>query len=108
MTASSGIYFPQNQCAFHTLFISSIGTFFVSGKKKKTQMVMRTTKPAKNKKRPNFMWQSMLRKNWPMTKVKNMLTETLMACPADLISRGQISLGTSHPSGPQDQANAAT
>jgi hypothetical protein len=72
------------------------------------KMVMITTKPAKNKKRPNFKWQSMVRKNWPMKKVKNMLTETLMACPADLISRGQISLGTNHPNGPQDQANAAT
>lgn len=24
MTASSGIYLPQNQCAFHTVFISSM------------------------------------------------------------------------------------
>ncbi|CAA6658407.1 unnamed protein product [Spirodela intermedia] len=38
-----------------------------------------------------------------MTKVKNMFTETLMDCPADRISRGKISDGTSHPRGPQDQ-----
>ena len=43
-----------------------------------------------------------------MTKVNNMLTETLMACPAERISRGQISLGTNHPNGPQDHAKAAT
>merc|ERR1712232_825333 len=68
------MYLLQNQCAFHTLFISSIGTPFVSG----------------------------------MKKVKNMVTDTLMACPADRISKGQISLGTNHPSGPHDHANAAT
>ena len=61
MRASSGMYFPQNQCAFHTLFISSIGTFFVSGKKKNMKMVMTITKPAKKKKRPNFIWQSIER-----------------------------------------------
>ena len=43
-----------------------------------------------------------------MTNVNNMLTDTLMAWPADRISRGQISLGTNQPNGPQDQANAAT
>ena len=43
-----------------------------------------------------------------MAKVKIMFTATLMACPADRISRGQISLGTNHPNGPQDHANAAT
>jgi len=54
------------------------------------------------------MWQSIVRKNCPMRKVKNMLTETLMACPAGLISNGQISLGTNHPNGPHDHANPAT
>ena len=43
-----------------------------------------------------------------MMKVKNMLIETLMDCPADRISRGKISLGTNHPNGPHDHANAAT
>ena len=31
-----------------------------------------------------------------------------MLCPADRISSGKISLGTSHPRGPHDQANPAT
>lgn len=43
-----------------------------------------------------------------MRKVKNMLTETLTACPAGLISNGHISLGTNHPNGPHDHANPAT
>lgn len=43
-----------------------------------------------------------------MRKVKNMLTETLTACPAGLISNGQISLGTNQPNGPHDHANPAT
>ena len=43
-----------------------------------------------------------------MMKVNNMLTETLIAWPADRISNGQISLGTNQPSGPHDHANAAT
>ncbi|XP_048136079.1 ARM REPEAT PROTEIN INTERACTING WITH ABF2-like [Rhodamnia argentea] len=60
MMASSGMYLPQNQCAFYALFISSIGTFFVSGKKKNMKMVIMTTKPPK-KKRPNFRAQSMER-----------------------------------------------
>lgn len=102
------MYFPQNQCALNTLLISSIGTFFVSGSKKKTKRVIMTTNPAKKKKRPNFKWQSNDRKTWPMKKVKSMLTETLMDWPADLISMGKISLGTSHPNGPHDHAKAAT
>ena len=41
-------------------------------------------------------------------KVINMLTETVMLCPADRTSRGNISLGTSQPKGPQDHAKPAT
>ena len=41
-------------------------------------------------------------------KVKSMLTETFVAWPADRISRGHISLGTSQPKGPHDHAKAAT
>lgn len=67
-----------------------------------------STNPAKKKKSPNFIWQSMERKAWPMMKVKNMLTETLIDCPADRISNGKISLGTNQPNGPQDHAKAAT
>ena len=43
-----------------------------------------------------------------MAKVKSMLTDTLMDCPAERISRGKISLGTNQPSGPHDQAKPAT
>ncbi|GER41540.1 exodeoxyribonuclease 7 large subunit [Striga asiatica] len=107
-TASSGIYLPQNQWLFQTVFISSIGTFLVSGMKKNTNAVMSTTQPAKKKKSPNLRWHSMERKSWPMMKVKNIFTETLMDCPADLVSSGWISLGTSQPRGPHDHANAAT
>ena len=32
------------------------------------------------------------------------LTATLMPCPAERVSRGWISEGTSHPRGPHDQA----
>lgn len=37
-----------------------------------------------------------------------MFTETLIDWPADRISIGKTSLGTSQPNGPHDQANAAT
>lgn len=43
-----------------------------------------------------------------MTNVQNMFTDTFIACPADRISSGQISLGTNQPNGPQDHANPAT
>lgn len=42
-----------------------------------------------------------------MTKVMARFTDTTMACPADRISMGKISLGTNHPKGPQDHAKAA-
>jgi hypothetical protein len=37
-----------------------------------------------------------------------MLVDTVMACPADLVSSGNISLGINHPSGPHDHANDDT
>lgn len=43
-----------------------------------------------------------------MTNVKNMFTETLILCAADLISNGKISDGTSQPSGPHDHAKDIT
>ena len=43
-----------------------------------------------------------------MKKVNNMLTATVILCPADRISSGNISLGTSHPNGPHDHAKAET
>lgn len=54
------------------------------------------------------MRHSKVRKAWPIMKVKNMFTDTLMLCPADRISRGKISLGTNQPSGPHDHAKPAT
>ncbi|KAH0467391.1 hypothetical protein IEQ34_004629 [Dendrobium chrysotoxum] len=99
----------QNQCCFQTLsVISSIGTFFVSGKKKSTKMDIMTTQPEKKAKMPYFMWQSMERKACAMTKVKSRLVQTVTLCPADLVSSGNVSLGISQPSGPQDHAKAET
>ena len=43
-----------------------------------------------------------------MTKVNRRFTETVMLCPADLVSNGNISLGTVHPSGPHDHPKAIT
>lgn len=43
-----------------------------------------------------------------MMKVNSMFTDTLMDWPADRISSGKISLGTSQANGPQDQAKPAT
>lgn len=47
------------------------------------------------------MVHSMVRKAWPMTAVKMKLVDTVMAWPVERVSSGWISLGTSHPSGPQ-------
>ncbi|GMP60285.1 hypothetical protein CsSME_00023214 [Camellia sinensis var. sinensis] len=71
-------------------------------------MVMTVIQPAKNRKIPNLKAQRRERKDWPMAKVKRRLTATVMLCPADLVSSGNISLGTVHPSGPQDHPKAAT
>lgn len=43
-----------------------------------------------------------------MRAVKIILTQTTMLCPADLVSRGNSSLGTSQPKGPQDLPYATT
>ena len=99
---------PQNQCAFQTAYISSIGTPLVSGKKKYTNKVIMMTNPLKNRKRPNFKWQSMVRKHCPIMKVNVMLNITFKACPAGRVSKGKISLGTNQPKGPHDHAKAAT
>ena len=40
--------------------------------------------------------------------MKRKLTATVILCPADRISKGKISLGTNHPSGPHDHANPVT
>src|SRR4051812_20334461 len=96
---------PQYQCAFQTSTISSMGTFLVSGRKKATKTVMTITHAPKKKKSMNLKRHSMGRNACAMMKVHSMFMDTVMLCPADLISSGKISLGTSHPSGPHDHAN---
>ena len=98
----------QNQCFCHNNTISSMGTFFVSGRKKKMKMVMITSQPAKKRKMPYRKWHNIVRKSWAMRKVNNKFTETTRPCPAERISIGKISLGTNQPSGPHDQAKPAT
>lgn len=64
--------------------------------------------PAKNRKIPNFKAQRRERKACAMIKVKRRFTATVMLCPAERVSSGNISLGTVHPRGPHDHPNAAT
>ncbi|CAA6666019.1 unnamed protein product [Spirodela intermedia] len=90
----------QNQWSSQRWNISSMGTCFVSGRRKKMKRLMMTISEAKSRKTPHRRWQSEARKHWAMAAVKKRLTQTTMLCPADLVSRGKISLGTSHPSGP--------
>lgn len=82
--------------------------FLVSGTKKKMKRVMTKTNAPKNKKIKYLRWHNMVRNTCAMTKVTNMFTDTLMLCPADLISSGKISLGTNHPNGPHDHAKPET
>ncbi|KAI4380601.1 hypothetical protein MLD38_006774 [Melastoma candidum] len=98
----------QNQCFLHRSIISSIGTPFVSGRNTYTKTVMTVIHPAKKRKIPNLNAQRTARKDCPITNVKNRFTATVMLCPADLVSNGNISLGTVHPSGPHDHPNAKT
>jgi hypothetical protein len=41
-------------------------------------------------------------------KVKRRFTATVILCPADRTSNGNISLGTVHPNGPHDHPKART
>jgi len=41
-------------------------------------------------------------------KVKKRFTDTVILCPAERISNGNISLGTVQPRGPHDHPNATT
>lgn len=52
--------------------------------------------------------QSMDRKAWPTMKVNRKLVATVMDCPAERVSRGWISDGTSHARGPHEKANPLT
>ena len=99
----------HNQCFFHTLsIISSIGTFLVSGTRNTTNTDIINTQPAKKKKIPYLKWQSIDRNACATPKVKRRFTHTVTLCPADLVSRGNVSLGINHPRGPHDHAKADT
>ena len=74
------------------------------GRNTSTKSVMIATQPAKKRKMPYCIVQSMVRKACPRTAVKIKLTETVIAWPVERVSSGWISDGTSQPSGPQDQA----
>lgn len=110
-TLSSGVVwtiFFQNQCFLHRNIISSIGIPFVSGRNRYTKIVMMVIQPAKKRKIPNLKAQRRERKDCPITNVKNRFTATVMLCPADRVSNGNISLGTVQPNGPHDHPNART
>lgn len=64
----------------------------------------RRISPQKKRYTPHSMEQSMVRKDWPMRKVKSMLMVTLMDWPADRVSKGWISEGINHPRGPKPHA----
>lgn len=107
-SSRGGTILFQNQCFLHWRIISSMGTPFVSGRKTQTKPVMAAIHAAKKRKIPYLREQSRDKKDWAMAKVKSRFTATVMLCPADLVSSGNISLGTVQPSGPQDHPNAAT
>ena len=71
-------------------------------------MVMMVIQPAKKRKIPNLNEQRRARKAEAIMKVKKRFTATVMPCPADRISNGNISLGTVYPSRPHDHPNATT
>ena len=43
-----------------------------------------------------------------IANVKRRFTESVIACPAECVSSGKISINTVHPRGPNDHPNAAT
>lgn len=101
-SSSGGQYLFQNQCFCHSRCISSMGTCFVSGKRKKMKQLMMKIKEANRRKIPYLRWQSEVRKSWATAAVKIMFTHTTILWPADLVSRGKISVGTNQPRGPHD------
>jgi len=107
-TASSGSTIFQNQCFLNKIDISSMGIPLVSGRNKKTNRVIRAVQPAKNRKIPYLKKHRRERKACAIMKVKRRFTATVILCPAERISNGNISLGTVHPSGPHDHPNART
>lgn len=108
ISGKAGTVLFQNQCFLHRRIISSIGIPFVSGSKTHTKIVMTVIHPAKKRKIPNLNAQRRERKDCPIMNVKRRFTATVMLCPADRVSSGNISLGTVHPSGPHDHPKATT
>lgn len=66
------------------------------------KQLMMTINAANSRKMPYLRWQRATRKHCAIRAVKIMLTQTTTLWPAERVSRGKSSLGTSHPSGPQD------
>ena len=85
-----------------------MGTPLVSGKKKYTNTVIIQIQHVKNKKIPYLKEHNRAKNPCAIEHVKRRFTKTVMACPAERVSSGKISLGTVHPRGPQDHPNAAT
>jgi len=85
-----------------------MGIPFVSGRKMYTKIVMTVIHPEKKRKIPNLKAHRRNRKDWAMMKVNSRFTATVMLCPAERVSNGNISLGTVQPSGPHDHPKAAT
>ncbi|KAI8028126.1 hypothetical protein LOK49_LG02G01896 [Camellia lanceoleosa] len=73
-----------------------------------TKRLMISTKPEKMMNRPNLTMQRAERKIWATRKVNDMFMATTILCADDRILRGKILLGTNHPRGPHENANAVT
>ena len=84
-----------------------MGTPLVSGKKRYTNTVIIQIQLVKNRKIPYLKEHNKARNPCAIENVKRRFTKTVMACPAERVSSGKISLGTVHPRGPQDHPNAA-
>uniref|UniRef100_A0A8R7UIA2 Uncharacterized protein n=1 Tax=Triticum urartu TaxID=4572 RepID=A0A8R7UIA2_TRIUA len=85
-----------------------MGTCFVSGSSRTTKTDMTTMSAAKRMNTPHRRWHMAARKHCATAAVQKRLTHTTTLCPADRISSGNSSLGTSHPSGPHDHPYATT
>ncbi|KAK6783724.1 hypothetical protein RDI58_017178 [Solanum bulbocastanum] len=72
------------------------------------KIVMTAIQPEKNRKIPNLITHKSERKDCAIANVKNKFTVTVILWPADLVSKGKISLGTVQPRGPHEYPNAAT
>ncbi len=102
--SSFGMNLFQNQCLLHTISISSMGTPFVSGRKKKKNICAIANHAAKNRKRPHLKEHNMDRLVSRAKKLNNKRTKTVMLNPADLVSSGKISLGINQSNGSHDIA----